>query len=90
MKENQVVKRCISWIKDHGGYARKIHGNRYTAGIPDVLGCIDGQMIVIECKTPSGTATKLQEAELRKWREAGAESFVWHGERNLSDVLEVG
>ena len=33
-------------------YAIKTHGNRYSNGQPDILGCIDGQAFALEVKRP--------------------------------------
>ena len=68
MKESDIVKaimrylktvpRCFCW-KEHGG----MYG---TAGIPDIIACIDGRFFAFEVKTDDGSPTKLQEATIRK------------------------
>jgi Holliday junction resolvase len=45
------------------------------AGIPDVVGCIDGWFIAIECKAGKGKTTALQERELQRIADAGG--FAW-------------
>lgn len=35
--EGKFATRLIDWFNSSGGYARKIHGNVYQSGIPDVL-----------------------------------------------------
>lgn len=55
--------RCFAW-KTHGG----MYG---TAGIPDIIACIDGRFYAFEVKQPKGRLTALQEATLRKIRAAG-------------------
>lgn len=54
----KTVPKCFAW-KEHGG----IYG---TAGIPDIVACIDGKFYAFEVKTPVGKTTKLQEATIRK------------------------
>lgn len=54
----KTVPKCFAW-KEHGG----IYG---TAGIPDIIACIDGKFYAFEVKTPVGKTTKLQEATIRK------------------------
>lgn len=54
----KTVPKCFAW-KEHGG----IYG---TAGIPDIIACIDGKFYAFEVKTPVGKTTKLQEATILK------------------------
>ncbi len=55
--------RCFAW-KTHGG----LYG---TAGIPDIIACIDGRFYAFEVKQPGGKLTQLQEATLGKIQAAG-------------------
>lgn len=45
---------------------------RSVCGVPDMFGCIRGHTVVLELKTDTGRATKLQERNLFKWKKAGA------------------
>jgi len=62
------VPRCFAW-KEHGG----MYG---TAGIPDIIACIDGRFFGFEVKTEDGKPTKLQEATIRKILAAGGTALV--------------
>lgn len=42
-----------------------------TAGIPDIIACIDGRFYAFEVKQPSGRLTRLQEVTIEKIRAAG-------------------
>lgn len=55
--------RCFAW-KTHGG----LYG---TAGIPDIIACIDGGFYAFEVKQPGGKLTRLQESTLGKIQAAG-------------------
>lgn len=55
--------RCFAW-KTHGG----MYG---TAGIPDIIACVDGRFYAFEVKQPGGRLTRLQAATLDKIRAAG-------------------
>lgn len=72
------LPRCFAW-KTHGG----MYG---TAGIPDVVACIDGRFYAFEVKQTSGHLTRLQEHTLGKIRAAGgaAEKVV-----SVGDVKRV-
>lgn len=71
----KTVPRCFFW-KEHGG----MYG---TAGIPDIIACIDGRFFGFEVKTETGKPTSLQEATLRKINDAGGTSLVV---RSVADV----
>lgn len=47
-----------------------------TAGIPDIIACINGHFYGFEVKTNVGKTTKLQEATIRKILAAGGTAVV--------------
>jgi Holliday junction resolvase len=55
------------------------------AGIPDIVGCMDGHFIAIECKAGKGTTTALQDRELNAVLNAGGTVFIAR-EHNLADL----
>lgn len=55
------------------------------AGIPDIIGCMDGHFIAIECKAGKGTTTALQDRELNAILNAGGTVFIAR-EHNLYDL----
>ena len=63
MRFLKMVPRCFAW-KEHGG----MYG---TAGIPDVICCLDGRFFAFEVKTPDGVVSKLQERTIHKIKVAG-------------------
>ena len=71
----KTVPRCFFW-KEHGG----MYG---TAGIPDIIACIDGRFFGFEVKTETGRPTALQEAAIRKINDAGGMALVV---RSVADV----
>lgn len=48
-----------------GNYVRKI-SDRFTSGIPDIIGCYDGRFYAIEVKTPTGKLSKIQIYEMEQ------------------------
>ena len=66
---------CFFW-KEHGG----MYG---TAGIPDIIACIDGRFYGFEVKTQTGRPTALQEATIRRINDAGGIALVV---RSVADV----
>ena len=55
------------------------------AGIPDIIGCMDGHFIAIECKAGKGTTTALQDRELNAILNHGGSVFIAR-EHNLEDL----
>ena len=74
----KTVPRCFVW-KEHGG----MYG---TAGIPDIIACIDGRFFAFEVKTPVGKATALQAATIRKILACGGMAVVV---RSVDEVRAV-
>lgn len=57
-----------------------------TAGVPDIIACIDGAFYAFEVKTEIGKPTALQEATIRKIRAAGGTAVVV---RSVDDVRSI-
>ena len=80
MLEKHLVTKIIKTLRaEYGGsYWLKIPGNAYMAGVPDILGCVEGNFIAIEVKRSdtSYTVTPRQEANLAQIATAGGTSGV--------------
>ena len=78
MKEIDIVKAIMKYLRTVPGcFCWKEHGGMYgTAGIPDIIACIDGRFFGFEVKTDIGKPTKLQEATIRKILAAGGTALV--------------
>jgi len=70
-------------------YARKLHGGMYQAGLPDILICHDGRLLMVEAKQPGKKPTPLQRAELDKWAAVGACTLVAYGWGEVEDALDA-
>jgi Holliday junction resolvase len=55
------------------------------AGIPDIIGCMDGHFVAIECKAGKGTTTALQGRELNAILNSGGTVFIAR-EHNLGEL----
>mgnify|MGYP003151080129 FL=1 len=72
-------------FKDIPAYSLKMHGDRYMApGIPDIIACINGIFIAIECKMWRGRPTEAQQLHLRDINRSGGVGvyLVWNKETN--------
>jgi len=67
-KHLKTLPNCFSW-KEHGG----MYG---TAGIPDIIACINGKFYAFEVKTAIGKTTALQDATIRKINNCGGHAYV--------------
>jgi len=78
MSESDIVRAILKYLKTVPGcFAWKEHGGMYgTAGIPDIIACINGHFYGFEVKTDKGRPTKLQEATIRKILKAGGTALV--------------
>lgn len=57
----------------------KVHGGPFqVAGIPDIVGCINGRFVAIEVKFPGkeNTLTQIQKTMIKKIHRAGAITFM--------------
>lgn len=80
MKYLKTVPRCFCW-KEHGG----MYG---TAGIPDIIACVDGRFYGFEVKTETGKPTKLQEATIQKILSAGGSALVVRSVEDVKNIIE--
>ena len=83
MKYLKTVPNCFCW-KEHGG----MYG---TAGIPDIIACINGRFYAFEVKTESGKLTKLQEIMIQRIQKANGQAYKVtsiNAVKNILDNLE--
>ena len=88
MKESDIVKAIMKYLKSVPQcFCWKEHGGMYgTAGIPDIIACINGHFCGFEVKTDIRKPTKLQEATIRKILAAGGTAVVV---RSVDEVKAV-
>jgi Holliday junction resolvase len=57
------------------------------SGVPDIICCVDGNFLAIECKAGKGKTTALQDVEIESIRRAGGTALVVN-EFNVGAVSE--
>ena len=84
------VKKTVKEILDQMGvyHFSPMQNGMGRAGIPDIIGCLDGQFLGIECKAGRGTTTALQERELTRIQNAGGYALVVN-EENINQLWEI-
>lgn len=88
-KTKTAVKRALA---EAGVYYFMPPANGYgRSGIPDVVCCVNGYFLAIECKAGRGKTTALQARELQSIEKAGGVALVIYDNpedfRLLGDVL---
>lgn len=88
--ERAIVAAILKYLNKQPGWkAKKLHGNAYSAGWPDILAIHQGQPYFFEVKRPEPYGkppTPLQLAELAAWEAVGAVTAVV---TKVADVKEV-
>jgi hypothetical protein len=93
--ETNLVNKVKSLItQKYGGRCIKIHPDIFgNKGEPDVIGCINGRFVGIECKADGERPRPLQMRKLELWREAGGIAFwvdsIEEAEERLKDEIET-
>lgn len=65
----------------------KVHGSALMmAGLPDLIGCVDGRFFALEVKTPTGTVDERQSYVMSRIRAAGGIVGV---PRSVADALSI-
>ena len=66
---------------------------RVNRGHPDIFGCVNGEMFVIENKTPNYWKNRkghgLQLKELREWEGTGALTFMPKTDADREEILDI-
>jgi Holliday junction resolvase len=87
--ESRVKKKVKDELDKMGVYHfSPMQNGMGRAGIPDIIGCFEGQFIAIECKAGKGTTTALQERELTRIQNAGGYALVVN-EHNITQLQEI-
>jgi Holliday junction resolvase len=75
--EKKVKDKVVKLLKQYGVYYffPATHGFG-RSGVPDVVCCIRGHFLAIECKAGTNKPTALQEKEMADIRNAGGTTFV--------------
>lgn len=75
--ESKVKAAVKKQLEAAGAYHFFPSANGYGhAGIPDIICCINGYFLAIECKAGKGRTTALQVRELQRISDAGGMSLV--------------
>lgn len=87
--EAKVKAKVVKILKDEGAYYffPATHGFG-RSGVPDIVACVSGEFLGIECKAGKNKPTALQERELEAIRNAGGQALVIN-EDNIEAVRKM-
>ncbi len=86
--EGAVKKRVVAILKRMGAYYFfPTTFGMGRSGVPDIICCVDGNFLAIECKAGKGKTTALQDVEIESIRRAGGTALVVN-EANIGEVAE--
>lgn len=76
--ERVITDKILKALRARGGWWKKIHGSPYSSGLPDIIGCWNGQFVGLEVKRPStrNSVTPGQQAALAAILDAGGVAGV--------------
>ena len=87
--EAKVKLRLRKHLTELGIYHFMPPANGFgRAGIPDIIGCFNGQFVAFECKAGKGKTTLLQQREIAAIQGAKGWAFVIN-EDNVDSVEEL-
>ena len=83
------VKKAVKAILDelHVYHFSPFQAGMGRAGIPDIICCVNGRFVGIECKAGNNVTTALQNKELAAIHAAGGFAFVVR-ETNIDELKE--
>lgn len=87
--EKKVKDKVVKILKENGVYYffPATYGLG-RSGVPDIICCVDGRFLAIECKAGDNKPTPLQQRELKAIADAGGSALVIN-EDNLSSVVDI-
>lgn len=84
--ESKVKLKLRKYLTQLGIYHFMPAANGFgRAGIPDIIGCFNGQFVAFECKAGRGKTTALQDREIAAIQGARGWAFVIN-EENVDNV----
>ena len=87
--EGKVKKEVIAYLNERGAYYfMPVTGGYGRSGVPDIVACLNGKFVGIECKAGDNQPTALQVKNLKAIRSAGGLSFCVNSVKVLREQLE--
>ena len=90
MSEKEITNQILRYLKTVPDcFCWKQHGSQYsTAGLPDVICCLQGRFVAFEVKTPTGKLTKLQDTMLHRIQRAKGYAFKVTSVNEVREIVK--
>jgi Holliday junction resolvase len=89
VKETWVKKKVVDFLKLKGiYYFFPVAGGFMQNGVPDIICCVKGKFIGIECKAGKNKTTAIQDKNIRSIQASGGIAMVIN-EDNLEYMMEI-
>ena len=87
--ESKVKAKVVAQLKALGAYYfYPVTGGYGGSGVPDIVGCLRGKFLAIECKAGNNKPTPLQQKNIDAITKQGG--LVWVvNEENLNEVTNI-
>lgn len=76
MNESALRTRVMKWLKVQPEVWVYKSSDRYTSGVPDIIGCCQGRFFAMELKTEIGKVSRIQEWVISEIRRSRGEARV--------------
>lgn len=87
--EARVKNAVKKLLTEHGAwYFMPVSNGMGRHGIPDIICCVGGRFMAIECKAGKGRTTALQQRELERITEAGGAALVVNDDPETMEYLQ--
>lgn len=84
--EGKVKAKAVALLKAAGAYYFfPVTGGFGKSGVPDIVACVRGHFLGIECKAGKGKTTALQDFNLKQIGDAGGWPLIVN-EENLGEL----
>lgn len=90
--EAKVKAKVVKQLKELGAYYfSPVTGGYGRSGVPDIVACINGKFVGIECKAGKGVTTALQEKNIQAIRDSGGTALVVNEDNvdSLTAILHI-
>ena len=90
--EAKVKARVVKQLRDIGAYYfSPVTGGYGRSGVPDIVACVGGRFVGIECKAGKGVTTALQEKNLAEIRLNGGTALIINEDNvdSLTTILKI-
>ena len=90
MQEKAIIAAIMRYLKTVPDcFCWKQHGGKFgTAGLPDIICCVNGRFVAFEVKTPDGKLTKLQEITIQHIKDAKGSAYKVTSLQEVKEIIQ--